>query len=158
MSSLRFKKRCLSAEFLSIGYISSYKFLFDKRSKDGSGKGNVHQSYLSTDIVWGVIFEIQEKDKLPLDRAEGKGNGYSEQLVEVTANEQKIEAIMYRAIDLEYVDESLLPFDWYKDHCVRGAIEFKLPDYYIDFLKAFPVVVDTDLDRREKESPTSVAI
>jgi gamma-glutamylcyclotransferase (GGCT)/AIG2-like uncharacterized protein YtfP len=152
MSSLRIRKRCPSAVPIDIGYVTGYKFLFNKVSKDGSGKGNAIRTNSEDDRIWGVIFEISENEKRSLDKAEGKGKGYAEQTVDVTNGAgQQFEAQIYLAIDPAFLNNELIPFDWYKEHCIRGAKEFKLPAEYVAFLENFESLADTDAERRNQE-------
>ena len=68
MSSERITERCSSSRFISIAKVSGWKLLFNKRSKDGSGKANlVYTGDVS--LVWGVIFDISEDQKPILDRS-----------------------------------------------------------------------------------------
>ena len=46
-----------------------------------------------------------------------------------------------------YFDAALVPFDWYRDLVVAGAIEHGLPASYIDELMRAPVVSDPDAAR-----------
>jgi hypothetical protein len=152
MSSTRIRKRCPSAVPVDTVYITGYKFLFNKVSKDGSGKGNVVRTNSENDKVWGVVFEIRNEEKQLLDKAEGKGRGYVEQTITVTNSEGvHFEVQIYLAIDSTYLNNVLGPFDWYKEHCVRGAKEFKLPAAYIEYLETFNSLADTDTDRQNRE-------
>jgi gamma-glutamylcyclotransferase len=152
MSSLRIRKRCPSAVAIDTGYITGYRFLFNKVSKDGSGKGNTIRTNFENDEVWGVIFEICEHEKRSLDKAEGKGKGYVEQTVTVTNGAGlQSKAQIYLAIDPAYLNNELFPFDWYKEHCIRGAKEFNLAVKYVTFLQTFESLVDTDAERRNRE-------
>ncbi|HEY9277003.1 MAG TPA: hypothetical protein VIO87_02225 [Methylotenera sp.] len=53
-------------------------------------------------------------------------------------------------IATEY-NPSLRPFDWYKEHVIRGAISIKLPLTYIALIEAIEFEVDLNSDRRESE-------
>jgi len=152
MSSIRIQKRCPSAVAVDTGYIIGYKFLFNKISKDGSGKGNAIRTNSENDKVWGVVFEISQDEKPLLDKAEGKGKGYVEQTVTITNNNGvQFEAQIYLTIDSAYLNNELRPFDWYKEHCIRGAREFELPAEYLTILETFAFVNDTDVERRNRE-------
>ena len=77
MSTDRITERCSSSTFISIAKVKGYKLLFNKISKDKSGKANL--IYTGDDsLVWGVIFDISEDQKPILDKAEGLGKGYNE--------------------------------------------------------------------------------
>ena len=152
MSSKRIKKRCPSARFLSTAYLTRYKFGFNKVSSDGSSKGNIIFTGLENDLVRGVIFEISQTEKIELDRAEGLGSGYDEQTIAVRGNDSElIQVQVYLATGLEYLNETLLPFDWYHEHCLRGAREFNLLGGYIGLIEDFNRKIDENGERRKKE-------
>lgn len=152
MSSLRIRKRCPRAVAVDTAYLPGFKFLFNKVSKDGSGKGIAIRTNPDSDKIWGVIFEIDESDEQALDKAEGKGKGYVEQTVTVTnCGGVNFDVQIYLAIDPAYLNNELKPFDWYKEHCIRGAKEFELPLEYIANLENFVSITDIDAERRNRE-------
>lgn len=155
MSSLRLKdlNRCPSASFLEIGKIEGYRLLFNKISrKDGSSKANIRHTEASEDIVWGVIFEIEESQKLALEVAEGKGSGYNEYIITIIDKHgQQHDCIAYIANDARYLNDNLLPFDWYKDHCILGAKEHGLQEDYVNTIEAHLFQADTDIERKSRE-------
>ena len=55
----------------------------------------------------------------------------------------------YVATD-RYVDAAYVPFDWYRDLVVAGAMEHGLPDVYINELTLIPVAPDPDVARAAK--------
>ncbi len=131
MNTERITERCSSSCFISRAKISGYKLVFNKRSKDKSGKANlVHTGDKS--LVWGVIFDISEDQKPLLDAAEGLGRGYDEYKLQVINDlEQEIECVCYIATDPKYLDDNLKPYDWYRDFCLLGAKEHNLPEEWI---------------------------
>jgi len=131
MNTERITERCSSSCFISRAKISGYKLVFNKKSKDKSGKANlVHTGDKS--LVWGVIFDISEDQKSILDKAEGLGRGYDEYKLQVINDlEQEIECVCYIATDSKYLDDNLKPHDWYTDFCLLGAKEHNLPKEWI---------------------------
>ena len=152
MSSKRILDRCSTATFKEVVKVDGYKFSFNKKSTDGSGKGNMNASKLKTDFVLGVIFEIEESQRKALEDAEGLGKGYEEIKLDLT-NEtgKKVECIAYIATEAKFIDNKLVPYDWYKEHCLIGAREYNLPDEYVEMIEAIASGVDTDTARAEKE-------
>jgi len=150
MSSKRLKRRCSKAQFVCVASLPKYKFKFNKKSSlgIGSGKGNIIQTKDPNDIVWGVVFEIPRSEEAALDDSEGWKNdgtgGYQKETITVNNNEEQIEVVAYIALNKDFLEENELPFDWYKDHCIKGAEEFGLPEDYIDFLKSFGAKKDTN--------------
>jgi gamma-glutamylcyclotransferase len=150
MSSKRLKARCPGAVFSYVAELSQYSFSFNKKSTQGigSGKGNIKYTGIPLDIVWGVIFEIPKDEEPALDEAEGFNIGhYLKVKLIVISEKQKIEVVAYIASDPEFIDNSEIPFDWYKNHCVKGAIEHNLPNDYIEFLKSFECKKDLNEQR-----------
>lgn len=152
MSSKRILERCSTATFVDIAKVEGYQLTFNKKSKDTSGKANMVKTDKKTDLVWGVIFEIEESQKTALDVAEGKGNGYDEQTLHVNNSDgHLIDCIAYIATEAKFIDNSLTPMDWYKEHCLIGAKEHNLPDEYIDLIENQVSRIDTDTNRADKE-------
>ena len=154
MSSKRLKSpdRCPDAVFICVAELPKYSFSFNKKSTQGigSGKGNITLTGNPADKVLGVVFEITKNQEPALDIAEGFNIGhYSKQKIRVITKEQEIEVIAYIATDPKFINASEIPFDWYKNHCVKGAIEYNLPKEYIEFIKSFDSKVDSNKKRSE---------
>ena len=131
MSSRRITERCPNSVFIGVAKVSGWKLVFNKRSKDGSGKANL--VYIGGDnLVWGVIWDISEGDKVLLDKAEGLGWGYDEfKLFVINDLGQEIECVCYISTNEKYLDGGLKPYDWYKEFCLEGAREHSIPEDYI---------------------------
>jgi hypothetical protein len=152
MSSKRLKAkgRCPSAEFHSVAYLEKYKFAFNKKSKKegGSGKGNIIHTGNKEDKVWGIVFELTPDEKKILGKTE---MGYDEIEVDlIDRDDSPIEAITYMANKDENIDNSLAPFDWYKEHCLKGAEEFDLPEKYREFLNSFQAKTGNSKTKEEE--------
>ena len=131
MNTERITERCSSSRFISRAKVSGYKLLFNKRSKDKSGKANLIYTG-DKSLVWGVIFDISEDQKPILDKAEGLGKGYDEyKLIVINDLGEEIECVCYIATDEKYLDNNLKPYDWYKEYCLIGAKQHNLPEDYI---------------------------
>ena len=74
-----------------------------------------------------MVFEIPGK----LDRLEGLGYGYKETSSLVQAVKGAAIRVVYYVAEPEYIDRSLLPYDWYKEHVQCGARDFDLPDSWM---------------------------
>ena len=131
MNTERITERCSSSRFISRAKVNGWKLLFNKRSKDKSGKANLIYTG-DTSLVWGVIFDISEDQKPLLDKAEGLGKGYDEyKLIVINDLGEEIECVCYIATDEKYLDNNLKPYDWYKEYCLIGAKQHNLPEDYI---------------------------
>lgn len=158
MSSKRLKTRCPNAQFVCVASLPEYKFKFNKKSNlgVGSGKGNIAASDNINDVVYGVVFEVPKSEEKALDDAEGwkedGSGGYDKEIISVYNENEVIEVVAYLATRQEFIDENESPFDWYKNHCVRGAEEFGLPKDYVDYLKSFSTKTDTNKKRVTEET------
>ena len=153
MSSRRLLARTPSATFLSIATLSEHRLEFHKISRDGSGKCDAVHTAHRNDCVMGVVFAMSAPDKKELDRKECLGFGYEEKTVTVLLeNGDRIKASTYYAVQ---TDAALNPWDWYKEHVLRGARENNLPHDYISLIEKIKSLPDPDMDRHEHDSPRS---
>ena len=149
MAAERLSERVPSARFVCIGELIGHSLKFHKPSKDGSAKCDAASTGNSADRVYGAVFSILESELLRLDTFEGRGFGYDRKSVLlITESLGNIEATTYLATKC---DSSLLPFDWYKEHVVRGAKAIGLPESYVALIEAVACVVDHDIKRRATE-------
>ena len=151
MSHNRLKKRVPSAIKISNGFVKGYTLNCSKISrKDGSGKATLNATGSNEELVWGVIYEIDENEKPMLDSAEGLNNGYNETMIEVSDGQEVHKTQIYLA-DKGYVNEELKPYEWYKAYMIEGAKENDLPKDYITKLDSLDANKDQNDERREKE-------
>ena len=143
---LRLQERAPSACVIGVVEAKGRKLTFSKRRKDQSGKCNCFESGDPADVVFGVLYEIDSREKRALDEAEGKGDGYNEHSVSVVVNGISYEPFTYVA-DSEYIDSSLQPYEWYKQFVIEGAKYHSMPEEYISSLEAFSAIPDPDLER-----------
>ncbi|MFC1743342.1 gamma-glutamylcyclotransferase family protein [Candidatus Riflebacteria bacterium] len=149
LKRLQHPSRAPSARKITNAVLKGYILKFHKISKDGSGKCDIHKTENDSDVVHGVVFEIDESDKRGLNRAEGLGYGYEQKTVRVFAGDKEIEAITYYATN---IDSSFKPYHWYKNYVVAGAKENGLPADYIKMLESVESIEDPDSERRAKET------
>ncbi len=140
----RIRKRCPKARALGSAKLLGHELKWHKRSVDESGKCDVVQTNDEAHVVYGVLYEIDEKEKPALDRAEGLGEGYEEKKVEVVFGGASRVVFIYSATK---TDSSLKPYTWYKAFVVEGAKEHKLPSEYIQQLEAVAAIEDPDCER-----------
>ncbi len=128
-------ERAPSARKLGPGKILDKKLMFNKISTDGSGKGNIVVS--PSNSVWGVLFEINEREIQNLDRAE---RGYDKQdITVIDENGNSIDAFTYIS---SRIDNNLKPYDWYLAIIIKGADENDLPKEYVDDLRNIVSIPD----------------
>ncbi|MBK8088825.1 MAG: gamma-glutamylcyclotransferase [Chitinophagaceae bacterium] len=151
MNINRLAQRVPSATKVTNVFLPGYKLVCNKVSKDGSVKANILNSDIPGDIVWGVLFKIDSKEKSLLDKAEGLGKGYNEDCLTFydESNSQYV-AQVYIA-DTNSINNNLVPYDWYKEFIVTGAIQNQLPADYILLLQSIICISDPDEERRIKQ-------
>jgi hypothetical protein len=149
MSLLRLQERVPSAVRIGLFFLKEHQLRFHKASKDGSGKCDAHQTNNIGDEVIGALFDINEDEKVHLDRAEGLGHDYDEKVVMVLSDSgEAFEALIYYAID---TDLSIKPYSWYLNHVVTGAIEINVPAQYLDIIQSIECVEDPDEKRDARQ-------
>lgn len=143
MLTRRLARRVPSARPIGAGWLPGHRIAFHKRGWDGSGKANLLATGDPEHRVHGVLFELAVAERPDLDRAEG---GYEHHTVRVRSDlgaEDPIPALTYVADDA-FIDDTLLPFPWYKAFVVAGAREHGLPGTYVEWLATVGVVPDPD--------------
>ena len=147
MLTHRLKQRVSSADFSEVVYLPKYQLVFDKvGSFCGTGKCGIVPSEDNSDLVYGVVFDMDEKQLPDLDYVEGLGNGYERMEVTLFSmrDDKSISAITYYPTSR---DPEVVPYDWYKAIVLKGAREHQLPEAYQDFINSFGTMPDPDEDR-----------
>lgn len=129
MNSAQQIARTPSAKVVGIASLSGYKFLLNKRGKDGTGRGNIEASH--GDVIWGVLYAIDEGEMEELDKKEDKYN--RENVVVRTNDVEKLKVVTYIS---KYTGNGLPVPNDYKQKIVEGAREHGLPPDYILQLEA----------------------
>src|SRR2546427_4136881 len=145
MCTGRLRGRVSTANSVCIARLPNHTLRFHKRSSDGSGKADASYTGNANDGVWGVVFEIEDRQKPRLDRAEGLSQGYDEaeiMVLDVEGVEHRVSAYLAQA---SHVDATLLPFSWYKRFVVNGARQHGLPADYVAQIEA--VATEQDEER-----------
>ena len=150
MCTPRLRFRVPSAIPTGLAILAGYELRWHKRSNDGSGKCNAYETSTQTSRVIGVLFEISQKEKSNLDSAEGLGYGYSGKDVVVIVNGRPVQAFTYVAAP-SHINESLVPYTWYKYFVLAGAVEHKHPAEYVGVIEAIAAIVDPDPVRERTE-------
>jgi len=135
---------------VGVAKLMGHFFRFEKRSTDGSAKGDAFETGNPQDIVWGVIFDIDDKEKPALDEAEGLGEGYSEKATTVVDGAGTEYPVSLYVAEPGYIT-ALRPYSWYKRFVVDGARQHQLPVEYVDKIVAMPDGEDPDRDRDRRK-------
>jgi AIG2-like family len=100
--------------------------------------------------VIGCVYEIPTNEKPALDRAEGLGAGYHEEIVHgLSPKGEKVVVCTYIA-DASFIDDSLQPYSWYKNFVLAGAEEHQLPPEYVESrIRAMHAIGDPNPQREQ---------
>ena len=150
LCSRRLSDRAPSASFVAVAQLRAHVLRFHKVGlRDQSGKCDAFATGMTTDFVWGAVFELTADEKRWLDRVEGLRCGYVERAVEVESTRGRITATTYVASP-DAIRPSLRPYAWYKDFVIAGSTEHKLPPRYVEAIHAIAAVEDPNAARAEK--------
>jgi hypothetical protein len=110
MLTRRLRQRVPSARFSAVTTLAQHVLRFHKLSIDKkgnrSGKCNVRFTGRDEDVVYGVVFNIDRKEKQKLDEAE---DGYSTEILTLTSRSGAVPGFMYSVVDNSLLDDSLRP-------------------------------------------------
>jgi hypothetical protein len=143
MLSARLRQRVPGARLIGTATLRGHALRWHKVAKDGSAKCDIVLAEPDS-VVHGVLYDIPVHEKQHLDRAEGLGIGYAEKEILVECRTAMLTATAYVAT---HVDESLLPFTWYRALVIAGAVEHGLPTAYVEGLRAIDAKLDPDAHR-----------
>jgi gamma-glutamylcyclotransferase (GGCT)/AIG2-like uncharacterized protein YtfP len=143
----RLRCRVPSAAPVANATLSGYGLRFHKRSRDGSGKCNIIAN--DDETVHGVIFDVSSADLDALDEAEQQGRRYQRRPVTVHTDASAVETFAYVAEPF-YIDDSLVPYEWYHALVLAGARQHNLPAPYIEEIEAIQTLPDPNRERRRR--------
>lgn len=142
----RLRARVGSARLESTAALAGFRLAFNKRGADGSAKCNIMPGEAS-DVVHGVMWRIDARDKSALDAVEGPA--YYCWWHNLPAAGTRYPVFTYIARPGMTADD-WRPYDWYRAFVIAGAREHDLPRDYLDALHAVPGIPDPDADRAER--------
>lgn len=146
---LRLIERVPSASLAAVAEVRAHRLAFHKRGKDCSGKCNLQQTGVESDVVYGAVYEIDRAHKALLDGYEGNGIGYIDVPLTIDQDGRKFDCFTYQARE-SHIDEHLKPFHWYKKLVVLGASYLGLPKGYIVSISSVASVPDPDEKRKRQ--------
>ena len=138
--------RAPSAVACGVAGAQGFVVRFHKMGADGSGKCTLVAAGDAAAVAYGVLYELADSDGAKLDRVEGvHTGGYLRRAIELRCLDDgdTTDAVTYVAGE-RHIDSARVPFDWYRDLVVAGAVEHGLPHSYIDELAQVPAVSDPD--------------
>lgn len=142
MLTERLRDRCASANVRGVASVADWTLSFSKKSRHGCGMATIEQAPESR--LFGVVFELDERELRKLDAAEGVSYGYNRDdafLVQMQDSGEALKTSTYIA-DSMHCDSNLRPFDWYRALVVAGARQHGLPSDYINRIGAIQSIAD----------------
>jgi hypothetical protein len=138
---VRLAIRISSAKLVGTACLPHWSLRFHKRGEDESGKCSI---LTGEEGVQFAIFDISSEDKLALDKIEGLGSGYSEISLSIPGIGNSVAYVAEES----YVDDSLQPYDWYKELVLAGARFHGFPDRYLKDIEIVQALRDPNSERR----------
>ncbi|MGH1461715.1 MAG: gamma-glutamylcyclotransferase family protein [Neptuniibacter sp.] len=148
MSPHRIRDRVSNADFVGVAVLQNFQLRFHKKGLDGSAKADALYTGKVNDQIYGALYRLDGSDFSVLDRIESCGVGYERKEVKVNSVGGDVRAWVYCAL---HIDRSLVPYHWYHQHVLEGAMQLGLPEGYIEHIKSFAVKVDKNEARTRKE-------
>lgn len=142
----RLEQRLGSVVRIGVAELPGYELRFHKRGADGSGKGNLLKAPGRS--AWGVVFKLDEQQKKRLDEFEG--DGYDCVEVEVSIDHENYQCFCYLA-QPDWIDDSLLPHDWYRDLIMYGARHAGVTSEYLQTIERQNVQADEPGQQKHAE-------
>ncbi|HET7313371.1 gamma-glutamylcyclotransferase family protein [Salinisphaera sp.] len=144
MCTARLARRVPSVAPIGPAWLDGHRLRWHLIGNDGSGKCNVVETGNPEDRVHGVLFELDAARLEALHAAEGPAYDFLE--LATGHAEGPLPAAIYRGRPA-WLDDTLMPFDWYRDFVVGGAAEHGLPEDWIAGLAEVAVAADPDRRR-----------
>ena len=99
---------------------------------DGSGKCTLVATSHDAEAAFGVLYDVVDAEAATLARAEGvHTGGYVRRDLKLQMSAGRTASAMTYVASAGHVGVSRIPFDWYRDLVVAGAIEHGLPPRYV---------------------------
>jgi len=132
MDKSQMKKRCPNHILLGKALLNGFKLDFTRESSywDGGVADIVKDP---NHIVWGILYELKDKDLTSLDYYEACPAYYKRKKVNVVYDNINIKAIAYEVVDKK---DFIPPSKKYISRIIQVAVENDFTKEYIDFLKS----------------------
>jgi len=136
-----------SCEERFVAKLKKHNLRFHKKSTDESGKADAYYTDNETDVVLGVVFNVDDSEVRNLDESEG---GYNRTDIEVLDNEGNSQNVKTYIAKKDRVYPALKPYTWYKRLVVEGAYQHSLPEEYVAEIEVIESKEDSDKERNAK--------
>lgn len=129
----RLEKRLGAVQRIGVAELPGWTLRFHKRGADGSGKGNLIRA--SGGSAWGVVFQVDPAQQSLLHEFEG--DGYDCVDLDVVVAGENYRCFCYLA-QHDWVDDALLPHDWYRELIYLGARHAGFGEDYLNLIRNQP--------------------
>ena len=141
------RDRCSSAKFCGVAVLRDHKLTFTRRSKNRNC-GVADALPATGSEVWGVVYEIDDREIAFLNVSEGyrpgrdnKKNAYRREQRHVYLDGKQDRLIAVEVYFANIQDNPPLPNQAYKDLILSGAKYWHLPTHYVeDVLESIKVM------------------
>ncbi|MCB2263405.1 MAG: gamma-glutamylcyclotransferase [Candidatus Thiosymbion ectosymbiont of Robbea hypermnestra] len=144
---LRLRERIPSSSLVGTIELIGYRLMFHKLGRDKSGKCNILHTNDDHNQVFAALFKMAASEKVDLDRYEDDGDGYRGVSIDVSWKGTKYTCLTYLA-DSSHIDDSLLPYEWYRQLVILGAEYLNFPRHYVEAIYDVGSISDPDKKRR----------
>lgn len=144
MLTARLAERVPTVRPVGRGWLAAHQLHFHLRGSDASGKCNILYTGDARDVVHGVLYALDADRLERLHAAEGPPYAFLE--LEIGTPDGAVRAATYRG-RAEYLDDTLVPYRWYRDFVTYGAREHDLPAAYVQALETTVCQPDPDAER-----------
>lgn len=141
---LRLVARTPSARLLGTRSLPGWSLELWKPGQDGSAKATLVPD--RTGQVHAAIYDVEDSERIILDRCEGLGRGYE---LETLAVEGYGTCFTYVSPRHVWQRRSL-PFTWYRDLIVAGCEFHGFPEAYVEAVRSIPAELDGNLHRHRE--------
>lgn len=143
----QFAKTVPSAKKIGVGKLPGYSFIFNKTADDLSSKANIILADDPSDAVWGVLIDLDDKEKLNFYNAETWSSDFKLETVSCIGEDNKIYIAEAFVAQPHAINSHLLPYDWYHEKVLQLAKNAGLPADYIHKIALMGFKVDPDEER-----------
>jgi len=141
----RLQQRVPSARLTGTLGLMGWQLHFHKRGQDASAKCNIIQTGRTADVVYGAIYVMLASEKQQLDRIESLNAGYHLAQIEIA----DVGPAFFYVAEEAYINNELLPFDWYKELVMAGARFHAFPQAYLAQIASVKVARDVNIARHQ---------
>lgn len=132
MDKSQMKRRCSDSKFLGKAMIEGYWLDFTRESSNWDG-GVADIVKDPDNFVWGILYDISDKDLESLDYYEACPVYYKRKEITVFYDNRNIKAISYEVVDKK---PFIPPSKKYINCIIQAAIDNDFPGEYVEFLKS----------------------